>query len=1103
MKKIVSFCLFVLMFFSSVFVTNAEELPVEIPDFVLDQMIESGIDVSSGQFVVLADISLYDGKILRQDKNDFGLSFNIVNHGDVQPQIKYVVELVDKNGFPVHKQYYEDVFSLNTGEDIVKEIKYTAPSNLKGEFEIIVSSGNEKGLDYGFVSFGIVNIDGDGGLLINPFSCKLKIGEELFAVNQGIDIDRSTESPVMECDIVNSSQNKISFIPVINIRERSSFGQSVEEKKFPEVELLAGETKTLEFDVPLPEKPQAYDGDLILQNKLGNNLSNMIPLHFVIRGESATVQNVSLDKDSYKEDEKINITFVLSGSAQNFLDARVRDQQQQELFAFVSITTGVFDRLCGEKEIKADSGVLNMEIVSLRDCKNPVIKAQVKNAEGNVLDENIFYVETKEDKSFGWAIYVLIGVIVLAGIAIYLKKIGVKFFMTVFLLGFGIFFGGNSVEATTVSWNPGGSFLTDTVTIVYDMTGYRSYDSADSRYVYYSIDDVKASMKLTWNVCNNSISYMQGAVKIDTNNWQYIIINTQNPNAAVSIHLWVLRSTAYTTKNFGPRTVGNHTVTYSGLFARYYGDSYDFQTLASGSYVCLACTHTTSFVAIPNDFAKQVAASNGTLCPCYQMAATNSSLVKYLKVLQTTNATCGNRSDNYSAAAPPYPATTTAWPASTAYCSLGTNSTSPAFPGLGVSVPWTCVGINGGTNASCSASRFPLNGDCGIRDLQRKGSYTLEETTWPTGSVWCKAGTNSASPAFPVYGQTVYWNCNGSGTGATNASCSASRAVLPEGSGECGTKDGIYAYTETSYPVGSTWCDNGTEETFSPSEKFPDQGEMVTWKCNFYESIANCSAYRDDPPTVGCGSRDTYRAGTYLSTETTWPVGSNWCQFGTASGTPTDFPEWNSSASWSCVNGVDSITCTANRQGPGGCMPGTCDVDCGTLAREFSYETLSWPAGNWCLIETTAFNPDPNPVSFPDRGGISNWLCEMGLGSASCSATRSNIPTGDGDCGVNERDYLLEETNWQDPSNGWCLGGIKNLTPAFPTAGNSATWNCQGTLSTDTCTAEHLTEGCGDGICSAGEEGNCFVDCCGNGSCDANENFLSCPSDCDSKVIEF
>ncbi|OGD69655.1 hypothetical protein A3E89_02020 [Candidatus Campbellbacteria bacterium RIFCSPHIGHO2_12_FULL_35_10] len=457
-----------------------------------------------------------------------------------------------------------------------------------------------------------------------------------------------------------------------------------------------------------------------------------------------------------------------------------------------------------------------------------------------------------------------------------------------------------------------------------------------------------------------------------------------------------------------------------------------------------------------------------------------------------------------------YLSTETAWPAGSTWCRLGTSSGTPAaFPTPGQTVWWSCLPIPQGTGLgdTCSATRAAINGACGNRANSYSPTvappYPVTTTAWPAGSAYCASGNNTTSPAFPATGSSVSWICQG--TGGTNASCSASRDAIPYGSAVCGDKDGTYSYSTTAYPVGSAWCDGGTETTFSPSAKFPDQGEMVTWKCDYYGAIANCSAYRELPPAVGCGTRNSYRSGTYLSTETTWPVSSTWCQFGELSGATPSFPSWNDAVSWNCYDSGTGQTavCQAMRNGPGECSAGTCDVNCGTLARAFSYETTAWPAGNWCLIETTAFNPDPNPVTFPTRGGISAWLCEMGLGSASCSASRSAIPTGIGNCGANERDYELEETAWENPTSGWCTSGLADSNPSFPAIGNTATWICQGTISNDTCNATHTTAGCGDGVCALDERDSCFADCCGNLSCGLNENFLNCPVDCLLNVIEF
>lgn len=140
-----------------------------------------------------------------------------------------------------------------------------------------------------------------------------------------------------------------------------------------------------------------------------------------------------------------------------------------------------------------------------------------------------------------------------------------------------------------------------------------------------------------------------------------------------------------------------------------------------------------------------------------------------------------------------YLATETNWPANSSWCKLGTPSGTPtSFPNPGQTVWWSCLPIPQGTGLgdTCSATRANLpsvtNGDCGIRNAQRKGNYSVTETTWPSGSAWCKVGTpvNTSgstsletaftAPAFPLPGQTATWGC--AGNGGTTASCLAIRA---------------------------------------------------------------------------------------------------------------------------------------------------------------------------------------------------------------------------------------------------------------------------------------------------------------------------------------
>ncbi len=109
-------------------------------------------------------------------------------------------------------------------------------------------------------------------------------------------------------------------------------------------------------------------------------------------------------------------------------------------------------------------------------------------------------------------------------------------------------------------------------------------------------------------------------------------------------------------------------------------------------------------------------------------------------------------------------------------CSAGTPSTT-AFPAQGATVNWTCSGQNGGASSgTCSASRavVVVNGVCGTANT----TYGSGVTTYGSDT-FCSAGTASpASPAFPAAGSSTNWTCVGSGTGHTDASCTAVRSAV-------------------------------------------------------------------------------------------------------------------------------------------------------------------------------------------------------------------------------------------------------------------------------------------------------------------------------------
>ncbi|MFA5174764.1 MAG: hypothetical protein WC438_06300, partial [Candidatus Pacearchaeota archaeon] len=156
---------------------------------------------------------------------------------------------------------------------------------------------------------------------------------------------------------------------------------------------------------------------------------------------------------------------------------------------------------------------------------------------------------------------------------------------------------------------------------------------------------------------------------------------------------------------------------------------------------------------------------------------------------------------------------------STNLCNAGT------FSGMTGSGPWywTCYGINGGNNVSCSANKIsnPINGQCGYSNSQ-----TFEYA--PTTNL-CNAGTFSGMSGSGPW----YWTCYGS-DGGNNASCSANKTQINIINGQCGSANGqTYEYI----PSSSLLCSSGFASSVS------GYGPWY-WTCNGQNggTTASCSA---------------------------------------------------------------------------------------------------------------------------------------------------------------------------------------------------------------------------------------------------------------------
>ncbi len=143
---------------------------------------------------------------------------------------------------------------------------------------------------------------------------------------------------------------------------------------------------------------------------------------------------------------------------------------------------------------------------------------------------------------------------------------------------------------------------------------------------------------------------------------------------------------------------------------------------------------------------------------------------------------------------------------------------------------WSCNGLNGWSNSSCSASKVatPVAWACGSANGQATATAPIINL--------CSAGTSSA-----VAGNGPWsWSCNGL-NGWSNSSCSANIIAAPI-AGVCGTSNG---QTLSSTPI-TNLCQNGIATTVVGNGPW-------SWSCQGVNggTTASCSANKSNNPICG------------------------------------------------------------------------------------------------------------------------------------------------------------------------------------------------------------------------------------------------------------
>jgi hypothetical protein len=345
----------------------------------------------------IANINLSEAAVVGQSAKNFDVSFVLENQGSSQQfDIRYGVELVRQStgGAQAAMDAFiaPEVLTLAPQEKKEKQIKYDTAGIASGEYQVWVTARTTGGVVLGLGRAGNVTIQNSDVVEIKADTCTVKVGNGggTYSLKAGVDVGME-EDLVLTCAIKNHSFETMTVSPQYETFKRTIYGEQIN-LTYPAVEkinLKQLEERLVSFTLPKATIPQAYDVTMSLLDTENKVVSNHLTTHYVLQGESATIQTVSFDRDTYMSGEDINISLLWTGSADNFPDSRIGGSANNAITAKIQVSSQK-GGVCSEEIAKALT--LPNETVSFKataDCVAPIATVTLYDSENKVLDTRV------------------------------------------------------------------------------------------------------------------------------------------------------------------------------------------------------------------------------------------------------------------------------------------------------------------------------------------------------------------------------------------------------------------------------------------------------------------------------------------------------------------------------------------------------------------------------------------------------------------------------------------------------------------------------------------------------------------------------------------
>ena len=352
----------------------------------------------SNNAIVISRVNIQDAKIISQEGNELEISFDLNNREGAQSGIKYGVKLFKKEekGIVLVDEYvYPEIISIAANESITKKIKYLPPSNTKeGLYEVQVSARVYSGMLIGTQALGEVSLGKqDASFEIIKETCSTRVEKAKTPKAQNLGnyiVVTKDDKIVLSCVVKNNTEDVITVSSAYKTFQKTLYGEEVSGLDAPKttITLRALEEKIVDFPLPQISVPQIYVSKVFLESENGV-LSNYIPVLYVVSGLSATIQNVSLDKNSYKSKEIAKIGLFWSPFSDN------KDEIKTITYNIDIINKN--NKSCLEKPTEGQMmgiGFIEIPAQIIRNCDEPEVKVSLLGSKGEILDQKSLIFKT-------------------------------------------------------------------------------------------------------------------------------------------------------------------------------------------------------------------------------------------------------------------------------------------------------------------------------------------------------------------------------------------------------------------------------------------------------------------------------------------------------------------------------------------------------------------------------------------------------------------------------------------------------------------------------------------------------------------------------------